>query len=124
MSRDPHWTRWMKERMVLQGGSTSSPDRAAARGWRCDVWAVMAGNELVGPFRVPDGVKMTSKRYIDFPKEHLVAWYKKKSFVFRKNMVFMHDNAPSHAARFTTEYLASVFARHKKIMQWPSAPQI
>ena len=34
-------------------------------------------------------------------------------------MVFMHK-APSHAARHTTEYLASVFARHKKIMQWPA----
>ena len=30
----------------------------------------------------------------------------------------MHDNAPSHAARITTEYLESVFARHGKIMQW------
>ena len=31
----------------------------------------------------------------------------------------MH-NAPSHAARHTTEYLQSVFARHGKIMQWPA----
>ena len=31
-----------------------------------------------------------------------------------KNMVFMHDDAPSHAARLTTECLNSVFARHGK----------
>ena len=32
----------------------------------------------------------------------------------------MHDNAPSHDARLTTEYLNCVFARHGKIMQWPA----
>ena len=37
---------------------------------------------------------------------------------FRKNMVFMHDNAPSHIARLTSEYLNSVCARNGKIMQW------
>ena len=34
-------------------------------------WAAIIGNELVGPFRVADGVKMTAKLYIDFIKEHL-----------------------------------------------------
>ena len=32
-------------------------------------WATIIGNELVGPFRVADGVKMTAKLYIDFIKE-------------------------------------------------------
>ena len=35
-------------------------------------WAAIIGNELVGPFRVADGVKMTAKLYIDFIQEHLV----------------------------------------------------
>ena len=83
-------------------------------------WAAIVGNELVGPFRVSDGVKMAAKVYMDFRKKHLVPWYKKKKLAFRKNMVFMHDNAPSHAARLTTEYLTSVFARHGKVMQWPA----
>ena len=82
-------------------------------------WAAIIGNELVGPFRVADGVKMSAKLYIDFIKEHLVPWHK-KNLSFRKRMVFMHDNGPSHAARLTTEYLQSVFARHVKIMQWPA----
>jgi hypothetical protein len=83
-------------------------------------WAAIIGNKLVGPFRVADGVKMTAKLYIDFIKEHLVPWHKKQNLSFRKKMVFMHDNAPSHAARITTEYLQSVFARQGKIMQWPA----
>ena len=82
------------------------------------LWAAI-GNELVGPFRVADGVKMTAKLYIDFIKEHLVPWHK-KNLSFQKKMVFVHDNAPFHAARLTTKYLQSVFARHGKIMQWPA----
>ena len=40
--------------------------------------------------------------------------------LFRKKIIFMHDNAPSHAAKVTTEYLERGFARHEKIMQWPA----
>ena len=38
----------------------------------------------------------------------------------KKNIVFMHDNAASHAARLTNEYWASVFARHRIIIPWPA----
>ena len=65
-------------------------------------WATIIGNKMFGPFRVSDGVKMTAKVYMDFLKKHLVPWYTKKKLAFRKKMVFMHDNAPSHAARLTT----------------------
>ena len=42
------------------------------------------GNELLGPFRVADGVKTTAKFYINFIKEHLKPWHKKKRFVIQK----------------------------------------
>ena len=106
--------------MILQGGSTSPPDQASARRWWCDVLGSNHWKRAGRTIRVADGVKMTAKLYIDFIKEHLVPWHKKKNLSFRKKMVFMHDNAPSHAARLTTEYLQSVFARHGKIMQWPA----
>ena len=67
--------------------------------------AAIIGNVLVGPFEVADGVKMSAEDYIDFLKEHLVSW---KKIAFRKSMVFVHDNAPSHAARLATEYLNNV----------------
>ena len=63
---------------------------------------------------------MTAKLYIDFIKEHLETWHKKKDLSFRKKLIFMHDYAPSHAAKVTTEYLEKGFARHGKIMQWPA----
>ena len=53
-------------------------------------------------------------------KELLITWQKNKKIALRKNMVFMHDDAPSHAARLTTEYLNIVFTRNIKIMQWPA----
>ena len=82
-------------------------------------WGAIIGNELVRPFRVADGVKITAKLYIDFIKEPLEPWHKKKDLSFRKNMIFMHDNAPSRAAKVTTKYLERGFARPGKIMRWP-----
>ena len=83
-------------------------------------WAAIIGNVLVVPFKVADGVKMTAKVCIHFLKEHLIPWQKNKKITFRKNMVFVHVNAPSHVARLTNEYLNSVFARNRKIMQCPA----
>ena len=53
------------------------------------VWAAVIGNELVGPFRVSDGVKMTAKVYLDFLKKHLV--HKKKKLAFgNTSCMIMH----------------------------------
>ena len=79
-------------------------------------WGAIIGNELVGPSRVADGVKITVKLYIDFIKEHLESWHKMKDLSFRKKMMFIHGNAPFQAARVTTEYLERGFARHGKIL--------
>ena len=77
-------------------------DECRARGWNCKegprlerirrqqvgsgvmFWAAIVGNELFGPFRVSDGVKMTAKVYMDFLKKPLVPWYRKKKLAFRK----------------------------------------
>lgn len=82
-------------------------------------WAGIVDSELVGPFRVKDGVKMTAGVYVDFLKLNFFPWHKSQSLAFRKKFVYMHDNAPSHAARLTTEYLNHVFARYGNIMEWP-----
>ena len=61
-------------------------------------WAEIINNE--GPFRVEDGLKIIAETYTAFFKDFLLPWYK-KSLSFRKKMILMHDNAPSHAARLT-----------------------
>ncbi|KAG8009288.1 Transposable element Tc3 transposase [Nibea albiflora] len=88
-------------------------------------WAGIMGREIVGPFRIPDGVKMTSIMYVEFLKEHFLPWFKKKNRAFRNTIIFMHDNAPSHAAKNTSACLAAMGIREDKLMVWPpSSPDL
>ena len=57
-------------------------------------WAGIMGRELVGPFGVPEGAKITLTKYIWFLTDHFLPWYKKKTHAFRSKILFMHDNAP------------------------------
>ncbi|MEM9078998.1 MAG: transposase [Bacteroidota bacterium] len=82
-------------------------------------WAGIIGDELVGPFRVPEGVKLTSKSYINFLDDHLSQWLDDLPLLRRSKMIFMHDNAPSHSAKATTAYLASIGIKGKSLMTWP-----
>ena len=88
-------------------------------------WAGIMGRELVGPFRVPDGVKMTSAKYVEFLTDHFLPWYKKKNRAFRSKIIFMHDNAPCHAAKNTSGALAAMGIKGEKLMVWPpSSPDL
>jgi len=82
-------------------------------------WAGIIGDELVGPFRVPEGVKLTSKSYISFLDDHLLQWLDDLPLLRRSQIIFMHDNAPSHSAKATTAYLASIDFKGKSLMTWP-----
>lgn len=57
-------------------------------------WPGIMEKELVGLFRVPEGVKMTSKKisikYVEFLSDHLLLWYKKKNRAFCNKIIFMH----------------------------------
>ena len=70
--------------------------------------ARIINNEMVGPFGVKEGVKITAETFL---KEFLLPWYKKKSLSFRKKMIFIHDNAPPHAARLTLGLLKKSLAK-------------
>ena len=59
---------------------------------------------------------MTAQVYIDFLKAHPHPWYKKKTVAFKKKIIFMHDNAPSHTAKVTNDYLNSAFVNNSEIM--------
>lgn len=71
-------------------------------------WARIMGRELVGSFRVPEGVKMTSVEDMEFLTAHFLPWCKKKNYAFHNKIIFLHDNAPSHAARNTSASLAAM----------------
>ena len=77
------------------------------------IWAGIINDELVGPFRVPDGLKMTSKTYVKFLKEHFIPVYKNMN---KNDFIFMQDNAPSHSAKFTKKFLKD---SKINVMFWP-----
>ena len=88
-------------------------------------WAGIMGRERVGPFRVPEGVKMTSAKLEEFLTDHFLPWYKKKNCAFRSKIIFMHDNAPSHAAKNTSVSLAAMGIKGEKLMGLsPSSPDL
>ena len=52
-------------------------------------WARIIGNELVGPFRVPDGGKMNALTYRNFLQDNFIPWYHRKRPAFRKKIIFI-----------------------------------
>ena len=57
-------------------------------------WDGIINSTLVGPFFVKEGVKMNKniRQLANF-----MQWFNNKSKTFKNKMIFMHDNAPSHA---------------------------
>ena len=53
------------------------------------IWAGIIGDELIGPVRVLQGVKITSATYCQFLKYVLEEWLEEAPL---KKVVFMHDN--------------------------------
>ena len=41
-------------------------------------WAGIVNDELIGPFRVEDGVKINSENYCEFLNDHFLPWFKKQ----------------------------------------------
>lgn len=83
------------------------------------LWAGIVNNEIVGPIMVPEGVKINSANYCTLLDDCLVQWLDDQTLNRRKKLVFMQDNAPSHSARATKEYLASLGFKNQNLMVWP-----
>ncbi|KAJ1157544.1 hypothetical protein NDU88_010251 [Pleurodeles waltl] len=70
--------------------------------------------------RVEVGVKLNSQSYCQFLEDTFFKqWYRKKSASFKKNMIFMQDNAPSHASKYSTAWLARKGIKEGNLMTWP-----
>ena len=83
-------------------------------------WAGIVGDTLVGPFKVPEGVKITSEAYIAFLKKHFVPWFKSQTLSFKRKAVLMQDGAPAHSAKATKTFLDKVGFKGERLMTWPS----
>ena len=78
-----------------------------------------AGVMVWGPFRVPEGVKLTSQTYTQFLDQNFFLWYRSQTRSFKQKCIFMHDHAPSHAAKFTKDYLSEKSFSGNLLMEWP-----
>ncbi|CAI9539051.1 unnamed protein product [Staurois parvus] len=108
----------------MVGGRPPCSNKAAMSGGVM-FWAGIMGTELVSPFRVPEGVKMTYAKYVEFMTDHFLPWYRRKNYAFRNKIIFMHDNAPSHAAKNTSASMAAMGIKGEKVMVWPpSSPDL
>lgn len=54
------------------------------------MWAGICGDKLIGPYKVDDGVKLTSETYCKFLDKTFFKWYKSQSRSFKTKCVFMH----------------------------------
>ena len=85
------------------------------------IWAGIIGDNLVGPIRVPEGVKVTSASYCDLLSKSFVPWMDEISLALLRDFIFMHDNAPSHSVRATREFLTTLGIQGEKLIVWPAA---
>ena len=82
-------------------------------------WAGIIGETLVGPFLVPDGLKMNSANYCQFLNDNLLPWLNSQNDTLRNDIIFQQDNAPSHASRYTKAWLEVRGFTGSKLMKWP-----
>ena len=83
-------------------------------------WAGIVGDTLIGPFEVADGVKLNAERYCQLLDANLIPWLHEQTIERRLKLIFQHDNAPSHRARYTANWLADRGFKSKRIMTWPA----
>ena len=89
------------------------------------IWARIIGDELIGPVHVPQGAKLSSATYCQFLKNVLEAWLEQVPLTRLKKVVFMHDNAPCHAAKATIKCLDCLGFKDETLMVWPpNSPHI
>ena len=81
-------------------------------------WAAIVENEIVGPFRVPQGVKINFIIYCDFSRE-IFSWFKAQPIERRKNLIFMQDNAPHYASKFSKKFLKAQDLHGSNLRDWP-----
>ena len=105
---------------LLNGTKPQSKIRRQQGGGGAMIWVGIINNQIVGPFRVLDGVKMCAKSYVDFLKKIFLPWYKKQPLALKRKMIFMHDNASSHAAHYTGEELTKFGFKEARLMLWPA----
>lgn len=80
----------------------------------------------LGLFWVEDALELSSQSSCKFPEDTFFKQrYRKKSTSFKKAMIFIQDNASSHASKYSTAWLSTKGLKDDSIMTWlPSSPYL
>ena len=89
-------------------------------GGRVMLWAAILGSKLIGPFKVPDGVKMTAFTYTEFLEQNLIPEIHLLKPGLQDTFVFMHDNAPYQASLMARIFLRIHNLAGKRLRNWPA----
>jgi hypothetical protein len=104
---------------VFNGDNCPNRIRRQQGGGGVKIWGGVIENAIIGPFRVPEGLKLSSATYCPFLKNSLEPWLDNLPLATLKKIIFMHDNALSHAAKATTQFLHSLGFVNETVMVWP-----
>lgn len=74
-------------------------------GGRVRIWAGIADQTNIGPFKVDEGVKLNNANYWDFMYKTFFEWYKSQPGSFKAKCVFMHNNAALYVSKVTHEFI-------------------
>ena len=106
---------------LMEGGTVPVRLKRQQGGGGIMIWAAIQKDCLIGPFRVDDGVKMNSQNYCEFLSKNFLPWIKRQPAATRKKLMFMQDNAPSHASKFSVAWLAAQGFKDDTLMDWPAS---
>ena len=84
------------------------------------IWAGIIGDELVGPVRMPEDVKITSAAYCQLILLTLFPWLEDVPLLKRCKLIFQHDNAPSHSAKTIQAFLSSTGFKGDRLIVFPT----
>ena len=85
------------------------------------IWAGVIGNEVIGPFKVEEGVKLNSVNYCAFLAQNFKQpWLLAQNEDRKEKMIFMQDNAPSHASRYSKTWLGDKGFINDSLMDLPA----
>ena len=104
---------------ILPGKQPETMMRRQQGGGGIMIWAGIVGSSLVGPFMIPEGVKVNKEVYCNLLQDSFLPWFQSLPGQEKSEMIFMHDNAPGHAAKYTTEWLSNAGFGGDKLMVWP-----
>ena len=106
---------WMSG-WLLNGTKPQSRIRRQQGGGGVMIWAGIIYDAIVGNY----GVKMSAKSYVEFLKKNFLPWHRKQRLALKRKMIFLHDNAPSHAARYTCDAMSKFGFSDGRVMLWPA----